>query len=160
MSKQWLPIVLAAGLITTALPFAAAQDNQAPPASSNDQAAPQQGEGRMQHGMPDPAQRTKELSKHLNLTTDQQTKVLSIFQSEQSQMETARQDNSASQQDRRSKMMDIRQTADTQVRALLDSNQQKKWDEMQAKRQQWGQGHHGGPPQGGDQQSPPPAPQQ
>ena len=53
--------------------------------------------------------------------------------------------------------MDIRKTADTQVRALLDSNQQKKWDEMQARRQQWG--HHG-PPEGGDQQNPPPAPQQ
>jgi hypothetical protein len=111
----------------------------------------------MRHGMPDPAQRTKELSKHLNLTADQQTKVLSIFQSEQSQMEAARQDTSASQPDRHAKMMDLRKTTDTQVRALLDSNQQKKWDEMQARRQQWG--HHG-PPEGGDQQNPPPAPQQ
>jgi hypothetical protein len=111
----------------------------------------------MHRGMPDPAQRTKELTKHLNLTADQQTKVLSIFQSEQSQMETARQDTSASQPDRHAKMMDLRKTADTQVRALLDSNQQKKWDEMQARRQQWGQDHHG--PPNGDQQ-PPPAPQQ
>ena len=158
MLKQWLPIVLAAGLIATAAPFAAAQDNQSPPpASQNDQQAPPQGDGRMHRGMPDPAQRTKELTKHLNLTADQQTKVLSIFQSEQSQMEAARQDTSASQPDRHAKMMDLRKTTDTQVRALLDSNQQKKWDEMQARRQQWG--HHG-PPEGGDQQNPPPAPQQ
>jgi protein CpxP len=162
MLKQWLPIVLAAGLIASAAPFAAAQDNQAPPASpnSNDQQGPPPQGERMHRGMPDPAQRTKELTKHLNLTSDQQTKVLSIFQSEQSQMETARQDTSTAQPDRRAKMMDIRQTADTQVRALLDSNQQKKWDEMQARREQWGQGHHGGPPNGGDQQSPPPQPQQ
>jgi Spy/CpxP family protein refolding chaperone len=159
MLKQWLPIVLAAGLIATAAPFVAAQDNQSPPASPNSdqQGPPPQGDGRMHRGMPDPAQRTKELTKHLNLTADQQTKVLSIFQSEQSQMETARQDTSASQPDRHAKMMDLRKTADTQVRALLDSNQQKKWDEMQARRQQWGQDHHG--PPNGDQQ-PPPAPQQ
>jgi hypothetical protein len=45
--------------------------------------------------------------------------------------------------------MDIRKTTDTQIRALLDSNQQKKWDEMQAKREQWGQGHRHGPPDAG-----------
>ena len=39
---------------------------------------------------------------------------------------------------------------------LLDSTQQKKWDEMQAKREQWGQGHRHGPPDGGDQPGPPP----
>ena len=50
-------------------------------------------------------------------------------------------------------MMDIRKTSDTQIRALLDSTQQKKWDEMQAKREQWGHGHHG---DAGDHQGPPP----
>jgi hypothetical protein len=53
-------------------------------------------------------------------------------------------------------MMDIHKTGDAQIRALLDSTQQEKWDEMQAKREQWGQGHHHGPPAGGDQQAPPP----
>jgi hypothetical protein len=50
-------------------------------------------------------------------------------------------------------MMDIRKTSDTQIRALLDSAQQKKWDEMQAKHEQWGHGHHG---DAGDHQGPPP----
>ena len=67
-------------------------------------------------------------------------------------MESLRQDSSLSQQDRRAKMMDARKSSDTQVRALLDSTQQKKWDEMQAKREQWMQKGH--PADGG--QAPPP----
>jgi hypothetical protein len=72
-------------------------------------------------------------------------------------MQSLRQDTSQSQQDRRSKMMDIHKTSDTQIRALLDSTQQKKWDEMQTKREQWMQNRHQGPPgAGADQQGPPP----
>ena len=106
-------------------------------------------------GAQDPAQRTQELTKRLKLTSDQQAKVQEILQSEQSQMQSAHQDTSTSQQDRRAKMMGIRQSTDAQIRAVLDSNQQKKWDEMQANRQQWGQNHRGGPG-GSDQQAPPP----
>jgi periplasmic protein CpxP/Spy len=159
MLKQWLPIVLAAGLITTAAPIVAtAQDQSAPPSSSNDQQAPPaQGKGGWHHSAPDPAERTKHLTKQLNLTADQQTKVQGLFQSEQSQMESLRQDSTISQQDRHSKMMDIHKNTDTQVRALLDSTQQKKWDDMQAKRDERMQGHHNGPPSdSGPQSSPPP----
>jgi periplasmic protein CpxP/Spy len=153
MLKQCLFILLAVGLIAAAVPFAAAQSsNDSQP--GNQQSA--QANGGWHHGSPDPAERTKELTKHLNLTPDQQTKVLDILQSEHSEMETLHQDNSLSQQDRHTKMMDIRKTGDTQIRALLDSTQQKKWDEMQAKRDQWGHNGHHGPPQGGDQQAPPP----
>ena len=154
MLKQCLLVVLAASIISIAAPFAAAQDSQStPPPSANDQQAPpSQGNGRWRHGPPDPAERTKELTKKLDLTSDQQTKVLGIFQSEKSQMESLRQDSSVPQQDRRSKMMDLRESTNSQVRTALDANQQKKWDEMQAKREQRMQRHR----QGGDQQSPPP----
>jgi len=54
-------------------------------------------------------------------------------------------------------MMDIHKTSDAQIRALLDSGQQKKWDEMQAKSEQWMQNRRSGPPDGGSgQQGPPP----
>jgi hypothetical protein len=101
----------------------------------------------------DPDQRTQELTKKLKLSSDQQAKVKDALVSEHSQMESLHQDSSLSQDDRRAKMMDIRKGTDTQIRGILDSNQQKKWDEMQAQRGQWGQ-HHG---QGGapDQQAPP-----
>jgi Spy/CpxP family protein refolding chaperone len=145
MLKKSLLVLLAASLISIAAPFAAAQ--------SSDNQQPAQGNGGWHHG-PDPAQRTQELTRKLKLTADQQTKVQEILQSEHSQMETLHQDSSLSQQDRHAKMMDIHKTGDAQIRALLDSNQQKKWDEMQAKREQWGQGHHHGAPAGGE--APPP----
>jgi periplasmic protein CpxP/Spy len=147
MLRKPLLILLAAGSIAMAASFAAAQDSQ--PANQQ----PAQANGGWHHGPPDPAQRTAELTKKLKLTSDQQTKVQDILQSEHAQMETLHQDTSMSQQDRHAKMMDIHQNGDTQIRALLDSTQQKKWDEMQARREQWGQGHHHG---NGDQQSPPP----
>jgi periplasmic protein CpxP/Spy len=152
MIKHYLLVLLAASVISIAAPFAAAQSSN--DSSPNNQ-QPAQGNGGWHHGS-DPAQRTQELTKKLKLTSDQQTKVQDILQSEHSQMETLHQDSSVSQQDRRAKMMDIRKTGDTQIRALLDSTQQKKWDEMQAKREQWGGGHHHGAPNGGDQQAPPP----
>jgi protein CpxP len=153
MLKHYLLVVFAASLISIAAPFATAQDNSAPPASANDQqTAPSQGKGRWGHGAPDPAQQTAHLSKKLNLTSDQQTKVLSIFQSEHTQMESLRNDSSLSQQDRRSKMMSVHETTNTQVRALLDSNQQKTWDTMQANREEHMHNRH----QDGDQASPPP----
>jgi Spy/CpxP family protein refolding chaperone len=148
MLKKHVLVLIAAGALSMAVPFASAQDNQ-----SNDQpAAPAQDNGGRHHGPPDPAQRTAQLTKHLNLTSDQQSKVLAALQSENSQMQSVHQDTALSQQDRRAKMMDIRQATDSQIRALLDSTQQKKWDEMQAKREQWMQNRRGGSPDAGSGQ--------
>jgi periplasmic protein CpxP/Spy len=133
--KQCLATLLAAGAISIAAPLASAQDNS----SNSQQSQPSQETGREHHGRRDPAERTAHLTKKLNLTSDQQAKVLQILQSEQSQMQSAHQDSSTSQQDRHAKMMDIRKSTDAQVRAVLDSNQQKQWDEMQAKREKRGQ---------------------
>jgi len=148
MLKQSLLILVAAGLISIAAPFASAQDNP----SNNQQAPPTQDNGGRHHGPPDPAKRTAELTKELKLTSDQQTKVQDALQSEHSQMESLHQGSSLSQQDRRTKMMDIRKSTDDQIRGLLDATQQKKWDEMQAKREQWMQNRHG---DAGQQGTPP-----
>lgn len=123
---------------------AVAQDNN----DSQQPGPPQHMHGR---GQFDPAKRTEMLTKQLNLSSDQQAKVLDTLKSEQSQMEALRSDSSLSQDDRRSKMMDIHKSTNDQVRGILNSDQQKKWDEMQSRREQW-QGHH---PNG---QMPPPAP--
>jgi Spy/CpxP family protein refolding chaperone len=145
MLKQFLLVLVAASLVWIAAPFAAAQDSQ----SNDQQSPPSQDNGMRRHGPPDPAERTKELTKQLKLTSDQQAKVLDIYQSAHSQMESVHQDTSLSQEDRHAKMMEIHKNVDTQVRALLDSNQQKKWDEMQARREQRMQnrGQQGPPPQ-------------
>jgi Spy/CpxP family protein refolding chaperone len=150
MFKQSLLVLVAAGAISFAVPFATAQD--APPADQQSQSAREQ--GGWHRGPQDPAQRTKELAKRLNLTADQQTKVQDALQSQRSQMESLHSDTSLSQDDRRAKMMDIRKGTDAQIRGILDSTQQKKWDEMQAKREQRMQGHH--PPDADSNQAPPP----
>jgi periplasmic protein CpxP/Spy len=150
MLKQCMLVLLAAGLISIGASFAAAQDSS----SNNQPSSPSQDGGGRHHGPPDPARRAAELTKRLKLTSDQQTKVQDILQSERSQMESLHQDTSQSQQDRRAKMMDIHKTSDAQIRGLLDSNQQKKWDAMEAEREQRMQDHRPGPDNG--QQGPPP----
>ena len=134
MLKRCLFVVVLSALVAAASISVFAQDTQ-----NNDQQSGQPEHGPGRHHM-DPAKRTEMLTKHLNLTSDQQTKVLDILKSEQSQMESLRSDSSTSQDDRRSKMMDIRKGSNDQIRGLLDSNQQKKWDEMQSRHEQW-QGH-------------------
>jgi Spy/CpxP family protein refolding chaperone len=156
MLKNCFLALLAAGVISIAVPFASAQDSQSAPPPQSDQQAPPSGPGGgMRHGPMDPAQHAQMLGKKLNLTADQQTKVQSIFETEHTQMESLHQDTSLSQEDRHGKMMDIHKSTEAQVRTILNPTQQKKWDEMQARRGQWGQGHHG-PPDNGDQQAPPP----
>ena len=86
------------------------------------------------------------LTKRLNLSADQKAKVDGIFKSEQEQMQKIRGDASVSQPDRRAKMMDTHKASNDQIRALLNPDQQKKWDEMQAQREQWGKGRHEPPP--------------
>ena len=130
-----------AGLLYAVTPLANAQygSNDQQPATAGE--ASEHGPGH--HGF-DPEKRTEMLTKHLNLTSDQQAKVQDILKSEKAQMEKLHSDSSLSKEDRRSKMMDIHKGSDDQIRGVLDANQQKKWDAMQAKREQWMQNHHHG----------------
>jgi protein CpxP len=130
---------LLATVVCMTMAFAVAQDNGGNGPQSA-QAGEPSGHG-YGHRHFDPTQRTEMLTKQLKLTSDQQFKVLDIFKSEQSQMDQLRSDSSLSQDDRRSKMMDIRKSSNDQLRALLDSDQQKKWDKMQSERGHW-EGHH------------------
>jgi len=142
MFKHCLLTLMLAGIVYAATPAAVAQDA----GNSDQQAPPPRGaeeRGRSRARM-DPARRVEMLAKQLNLTADQKTKVLDILKSNQSKMETVRDDSSLSPQDRHTKVMDIRKASNDQVRALLDSNQQKKFDEMQSQQEQWMHGHHPG----------------
>jgi len=143
LKRSFITLTLASLLAAASFAVAQNGDQQAPP-------PPAGGEGHG-HRRFDPEQRADMLTKHLKLTSDQHAKVLDILKSEQSQMESLRSDTSVAQEDRRSKMMDIHKASSDQIRGLLDANQQKKWDEMQSRREQW-QGHHG------DMGAPPPPP--
>lgn len=139
MLKHHLVALALATLACTVTASAVAQNE----GSNGQQSAPageppDHGQG---HRHFDPEKRTELLTKQLKLTPDQQPKVLDILKSQQSQMENLRSDSSASQEDRRSKMMEIRKASNDQIRALLDPDQQKKWDKMQSEHGQWMQGH-------------------
>jgi periplasmic protein CpxP/Spy len=110
------------------------------------------GGGQMGHGPMSPDQRLQMLTKQLNLTTDQQSKIKPILENESQQMQTLRQDSSLSREDRMSKMQQIRQSSNEQIKSNLNSDQQQKFEEMMSH-----QGHggpHGAPPP--NQSAPPP----
>ena len=107
------------------------------------------------HGQPMSAdQRLQMMTKQLNLTPDQQQKIKPLLESESQQMQALHQDTSLSQEDRMSKMQQIRQGTNEQIKSSLNPDQQQKFDEMMSRR---GHGHGdpgGAPPQG--QSAPPP----
>ena len=148
MFKKGLLVLMLAGLIYAVTPVAVAQES-----GNNDQQGTQAGPppGGKGHARFDPNKRAEMMAKHLNLNSDQQAKVADILKSEQSQMESLRSDTSTAQQDRRTKMMDIHKSSNQQIRALLDPDQQKQWNEMQSSHRERMQEHHheqapGGPP--------------
>jgi periplasmic protein CpxP/Spy len=110
------------------------------------------GGGQMGRGPMSPDQKLQMLTKQLNLTSDQQAKIKPILESESQQMQTLRQDSSLSSEDRMSKMRQIRQSSNEQIKSNLNGDQQQKFEEMMSH-----QGHggpHGAPPSG--QSAPPP----
>jgi periplasmic protein CpxP/Spy len=145
MNINRLMKVASAAMLT--LMFAAvvtwAQENEAPPPPPQGH----QGHGRM---MMSPEDRTNHLAKALNLTDDQKSKVLSIYQDEQKQMDALRSDNSTSREDRWSKMKQIHENTVAQIKGTLNEDQAKKFDEMQQRmqerREQRGQGNGNAPP--------------
>lgn len=95
-------------------------------------AAPQAGSraGRMQ------GRQLEMLTEKLNLTADQQTQVKAIDEDTMKQMMAVRNDTSLSQDDRRSKMMDIRKTSQDKIRGILTDDQKTKYEALQAEMRQ------------------------
>ena len=148
MLKHSLIVITIAALLYMVLPCAVAQQT-----GSSDQ-QPAASEHAHGHAHMDPAKRAAMLAKKLNLNADQQSKVEEVLKSQQSQLEGVHSDTSLSKEDRRSKMMDIHKSSNDQIRGLLDPDQQKKWDEMQAKHQEQMQEHHHQQAPGGASSSP------
>ncbi|HEY7352074.1 MAG TPA: hypothetical protein VH596_04830 [Terriglobales bacterium] len=117
------------------------QDDQAPPP-----------EHRGHRHMMSPENRTDHLTKALSLTDDQKSKVLSIYQDEQKQMEALRADSSTSRDDRWAKMKQVHENTVSQIKGTLNPDQAKKFDDMQQRMQEHRQ-HRSG-------DNPPPPPSQ
>ena len=149
----------AAGLCTLAVH---AQD--APPVPPADQTQTQQGpppygeRGGPGRGMGGERQ-IQMMTKQLNLTPDQVTKLKAIDADNMQQMMALRNDTTTAQSDKRSKMMALRQDRETKIKAILTDDQKTKYDEMQAKMRER-RAEHGG--EGGNGEAPPlpPPPQQ
>jgi Spy/CpxP family protein refolding chaperone len=137
------------------------QDQQSQPDQSQQQAT-EQGGGHHRGGWSkqDTGKRVQRLTKKLNLNSDQQAKVKSILDDQQKQFETIRQDSSMSKQDRRAKMMDLHKSSDDQIRAVLNPDQQQKFDQMRQKQMERMARHHHGDKQGDGTANPPSSPQQ
>jgi periplasmic protein CpxP/Spy len=84
------------------------------------------------------------LTKKLNLTPDQVTQVKAIDADAMKQAQAVRADTSLSQDDRRSKMMSIRQDSSSKIRAILTPDQQTQYDQMQAEMKARMQNRQGG----------------
>jgi len=132
--------------------YSFAQQDQNQPAQNPNSSGQHEhnGGGRNGWGPRDPAQMVQHMTQELNLTSDQQSKVLAILQDQQKQMQALRDDTTTPQEDKRAKFMDLHKNTMSQVRAVLTDDQQKKFDEMQQKREQE-MGQHRKNSEGNDQ---------
>jgi Spy/CpxP family protein refolding chaperone len=96
------------------------------------------------------------MTKELNLSADQQVKIKAILVDGREKMMAAR-DPNASREDQRAKMMELRKTESTNIKAVLDDGQKAKFDEME-KRQMERMRDGGGRGPGGPGGPPPPPP--
>jgi hypothetical protein len=112
----------------------APQDQQAAP-------APQEGHG--PHRQMDPEQQVKMLTKRLNLTSDQQSKLLPILTDQKQQFESIRNDTSLAQKDRFQKMKAVREDSNTKIEALLTDSQKQTYAQMKEQARERMQQRHG-----------------
>ncbi len=99
------------------------------------------------------------MTRQLNLTPDQVTKLKAIDADNTQKMTALRDDTSTPQGDKRTKMMALRQERETKVKGILTDDQKTKYDDMQAKMRERRM-QHGDQGSGGDSAPPPPPPQQ
>ena len=131
--------VLVAGLVCGAPAFA--QEPGFPPETTAP--PPRQGAGGGHHGMMDPDEQLATMTTRYSLTTEQRDQVKPILVSEQHQVQGLREDTALSREDRMAKMQTIRSDSDAKIKAVLNDDQKKQFEQDQLrmqKRVQQGQG--------------------
>ena len=139
--------LLAAGL-TLGSAAAFAQESPAPDASA--QPGGGGGGGHMGRMQMTPDEQLARMTKHYNLSADQQTQIKPILANQQQQMMALRGDTSLSRDDKMAKMKGIREDSSTKIQAILNDTQKKQFAEdqqkMQERMQERGGAGPGGPP--------------
>jgi periplasmic protein CpxP/Spy len=122
MKKNAIRFLIAAmALAMLSLPALAQTSPSAPSA---------EGQGK-HHGMPSIDERVAHMTKALNLSEDQQTKVKSILTDQRDQMMSLKQDTSTAPTDRRAKFQEIHESTQQKIRDVLTDDQKTKFDQMQ-----------------------------
>jgi periplasmic protein CpxP/Spy len=131
--------LLALGVSSAAL----AQDNPPPPPDQNQAGPPEGGRGMRM----DPNRQLERLTRELGLTSDQQSQIKPVLLDRQQKMQALMQNQSLSQEDRRTQMRTIMEGSNNSIKALLNDDQKQKFAAMQQQRMRRGPG--GPPPDGG-----------
>lgn len=158
--KSWAAAAVMAAMLSLGVATFAQDDQNGPPPAPADQQSgqpPEQGMGRHMGGgrrMPSVDDQIKHLTKKLNLSADQQTKLKPILEDQRKQMEAVHNDSSLSREDRFSKMQTLRQSSDADIKGVLNEEQQKNFDKMRAEQRDRMKNWHkdGGAPPAGDSQ--------
>lgn len=123
MRKQVLTFALSAIFgVGAAIAAPIAQDQSTAPQSQ------EQGQGR--HRGMDPNKQVQFLTKKLNLSSDQQSQILTILTNQQQQMQALHNDSSVSREDRMAKMRSIREDSRTKIEGVLNADQKQTYDQM------------------------------
>jgi periplasmic protein CpxP/Spy len=132
--------VLVAGLVCGAPAFA--QEPGSPP--ENSAPPPKQRPSSGQHGMMDPDEQLARMTTRYSLTAEQQDQVKPILVSQQHQIQGLREDMALTREDRMAKMQTVRSDSDAKIKAVLNDDQKKQFEQdqlrMQGRMQQQGQG--------------------
>ena len=112
-----------------------AQDPPPPPPQASGQQSdqhpgPGMGRGMGHRPMPSVDDQIKHLARKLKLSDDQQAKLKPILEDQHKQMEQIHNDSSLSREKRFSKMQELRQSSDAQIKSVLNDDQQKSFDKM------------------------------
>jgi Spy/CpxP family protein refolding chaperone len=112
-------------------------------------APPQQGDRPMHHRRADPQREVAHLSKVLNLTPDQSSKLEPILANRDQQLQAVFQNQQLAPQDRREQMKTIHQTTEQQLATVLTPDQLQQMKAMRHDHRghgQWGQQQPSAPP--------------
>lgn len=135
MRKLTMICALAGLLALSAVPAAHAQYND------NNQGGGQGWQGH-RRGRMDPDAELQRMTQQLGLSADQQKQVKPILVDRQQKMQALWQNQSLSQEDRRSQMMHIREDSNAKIEALLTDQQKQQFEAMQQRHGR--HGRHGG----------------
>lgn len=123
MPNKLFTLALAGALTLGVSGVALAQDTAAP---AQEQGQPGRGPMRM-----DPNRQLEHMTRELGLSADQQAQIKPVLVDRQQKSEALFQDQSLSREDRRSRMMAIRQDAKAKIEAVLNDQQKQKFEAMQ-----------------------------